>query len=121
MPERRPLGKTSDAKRAPASYHDPMELRDDQPIVHEIGNRTYLVANVEPLDVDGVRTVQVGVALWVIGFVALLPFYGRLQDAGHGWMLWTCAAGCGLGLLGLEYCRRRKRTRTELGEGSPAD
>jgi hypothetical protein len=30
-------------------------------------------------------------------------------------MLWTCAAGCGLGLLGLEYCRRRKRARTELG------
>jgi hypothetical protein len=95
-----------------------MELRDDQPIVHEIGNRTYLVANVEPLDVDGVRTVQVGVALWVVGFLALLPFYGRLQDAGHGWMLWTCAAGCGLGLLGLEYCRRRQRARTEQIEAS---
>jgi hypothetical protein len=26
-------------------------------------------------------------------------------------MIWTCAAGCGLGLLGLEYCRRRKRAR----------
>ena len=77
-----------------------MELRDDQPMTHEIGRRTYLVADVEPLDVDGVRTVQVGVALWVVGFVALLPFYGRLQDAGRGWMLWTCAAGCGLGLLG---------------------
>jgi hypothetical protein len=95
-----------------------MELRDDQPIVHEIVNRTYLVADVEPLDVDGVRTVQVGVALWVLGFVALLPFYGRLRDGGHGWMLWTCAAGCGLGLLGLEYCRRRKRTRTALREAA---
>jgi len=88
-----------------------MELRDDQPMTHEIGNRTYIVADVEPLDVDGVRTVQVGVALWVLGFVAMLPFYGRLQDAGHGWMLWTCAAGCGLGLIGLEYCRRRKNAR----------
>ena len=48
-----------------------MELRDDQPQAHEIGRRTYLVADVEPLDVDGVRTVQVGVALWVVGFVAL--------------------------------------------------
>jgi Protein of unknown function (DUF2530) len=90
-----------------------VELRDDQPMAHEIGNRTYLVADVEPLDVDGVRTVQVGVALWVLGFVALLPFYGRLTDAGHGWMLWTCAAGSGLGLLGLEYCRRRKRARAD--------
>ena len=98
-----------------------MELRDDQPMSHEIGNRTYLVADVEPLDVDGVRTVQVGVALWIVGFVALLPFYGRLRDAGHGWMLWTCAAGCGLGLLGLEYCRRRKRARAALREEAQAD
>jgi hypothetical protein len=95
-----------------------VELRDDQPMSHEIGSRTYLVADVEPLDVDGVRTVQVGVALWVVGFVALIPFYGRLQGAGRGWMLWTCAAGCGLGLLGLEYCRRRKRTRAALREAA---
>ena len=27
---------------------------------HEIGNRTYIVADVDPLDVDGVRTVEVG-------------------------------------------------------------
>ena len=50
---------------------------------HEIGNRTYIVADVEPLDVDGVRTVEVGTALWLLGFLALLPFYGRLEDAGH--------------------------------------
>jgi hypothetical protein len=95
-----------------------MELRDDQPKAHAIGNRTYLVADVEPLDVDGVRTVQVGVALWVVGFVALLPFYDRLRDAGHGWMIWTCAAGCGLGLLGLEYCRRRRRARADRREAA---
>ena len=29
-----------------------MELRDDQPTQHEIGNRTYLIAPVEPLDVE---------------------------------------------------------------------
>ena len=34
---------------------------------HEIGNRTYIVADVEPLDVDGVRTVEVGTALWLLG------------------------------------------------------
>jgi hypothetical protein len=100
-----------------------MELRDDQPRTREFGNRTYIVADVEPLDVDGVRTVQVGVALWVIGFVAMLPFYGRLQDAGNAWMLWTCAAGCGLGLLGLEYCRRRRNVRAlrdAAGQDRPA-
>lgn len=90
-----------------------MEFHDEPPAVREVGNSTYLVADVEPLDVDGVRTVQVGIAIWAVAFVAVLPFYGHLSDNGYGWVLWTCAAGCGLGLLGLEYCRRRRRARAE--------
>ena len=95
---------------------DPV-LRDEQPMQHEIGRRTYLIADVEPLDVDGVRTVEVGTLAWLIGFVALLPFYGRLEDAGRTWWLWACLAGFGLGLFGLEYCRRRKRVRVERHDG----
>ena len=90
-----------------------MELRDNQPMKHEIGDRTYFVADVEPLDVDGVRTVQVGTAVFFVGFLALLPFYGRLEDDGHTWWLWMCLAGVGLGLFGLEYCRRRRVYRAE--------
>ncbi|GAA5155311.1 hypothetical protein GCM10023340_40260 [Nocardioides marinquilinus] len=97
-----------------------MELRDDQPMKHEIGSKTYIVADVEPLDVDGVRTVEVGTAAFLLGFLALLPFYGRLQDDGRTWWLWTCLAGVGLGLLGLEYCRRRRRYRLERDEGDDA-
>ena len=51
--------------------------------VHEIGKRKYIVADVEPLDVDGVRTVAVGTALWALAFVLLLPFYGRLEEEGR--------------------------------------
>ena len=90
-----------------------MEHDEGQPLQHEIGNRTYFVADVEPLDVDGVRTVEVGTALWFVAFLALLPFYGRLDDSGRVWWLWTCMAGVGLGLIGLEYCRRKRRARTE--------
>ena len=90
-----------------------VEYDDAQPLQHEIGNRTYFIADVEPLDVDGVRTVEVGTALWFVGFLALLPFYGRLEDSGRLWWLWTCMAGVGLGLIGLEYCRRRRVARTE--------
>jgi hypothetical protein len=75
---------------------------------HEIGQRRYLVAEVEPLDVDGVRTVAVGSVLWVVAFVAMLPFVGTLRENGQLPWLWTCIAGFGLGLLGLEYCRRRR-------------
>lgn len=76
---------------------------------HEIGQRRYLVAEVEPLDVDGVRTVAVGSALWLVAVVAMLPFVGTLRDSGQLAWLWTCIAGFGLGLLGLEYCRRRRK------------
>jgi hypothetical protein len=93
-----------------------VELHDGQPMQHEFGNSTFFVADVEPLDVDGVRTVEVGTALWLVAFVALLPFYGRLRDSGNEWWLWTCLAGVGLGLFGLEYCRRRRKTRRERAE-----
>ncbi|UPK74445.1 DUF2530 domain-containing protein [Nocardioidaceae bacterium SCSIO 66511] len=74
----------------------------------EVGQRTYAVASVDPLDVDGVRTVTVGTVLWLVAFLALLPFVGPLRDSGNIWWLWTCLAGFGLGLIGIEYCRRRR-------------
>ena len=95
-----------------------MELRDNQPTQHEIGNRTYIVADVEPLDLDGVRTVEVGTLAFLIGFVALLPFYSSLADDGRSWWLWTCLAGFGLGLFGIEYCRRRRVARKERDEAA---
>ncbi|MGH3498520.1 MAG: DUF2530 domain-containing protein [Nocardioidaceae bacterium] len=76
---------------------------------HEIGQRTYVVAQVEPLDVDGVRTVAIGTALWLVAALGLLPFVGTLNDNGRLSWLWTCIAGFGLGLLGLEYCRLRRK------------
>jgi hypothetical protein len=84
---------------------------------HEIGNRTYVVANVDPLDVDGTRTVAVGSGLFLLAFVLLLPFYGRLADAGRGWWLWTCLAGFGLGVVGWDYCRRRRNHRQARESG----
>jgi len=85
---------------------------DEQPKAHEIGKRTYLVADVEPLDVDGVRTVEVGTALWLVAFLMLLPFYGKLEETGREWWLWACMAGFGLGLFGIEICRARSKKRT---------
>lgn len=90
---------------------------EEQPAAHEIGNRTYLVADVDPLDVDGVRTVAVGTALWAVAFVLLIPFSARLRADGHLWWLWTCVAGFGLGLIGLDYCRRRRTRRSAEAAG----
>ena len=61
-----------------------------------------------PFDVDGVRTVAVGTVLWAAAFVILALNRGSLDEQGLGWWLWTCLAGVGLGLLGLEYTRKRR-------------
>lgn len=68
-----------------------------------------LLADVAPLDVTGTRTVGVGTALFVVAGLALLPFHGWLDEHDRVWWLWTCAAGTGLGVFGLWYCRRRAR------------
>lgn len=74
----------------------------------DIGKKTHKVAAVEPMDVDGVRTMTVGTILWGVLAIALLPFLGNLESTGRTWWMWTAVAGFGLGLIGLEYCRRRK-------------
>lgn len=74
----------------------------------EIGKTTHKVAEVQPMDVDGVRTMTVGTVLWAVAAVALIPFWGTLRDNGTQWWMWSALAGFGLGLLGIEYCRRRR-------------
>jgi len=89
----------------------------------EVGRKTHKVAEVEPLDVDGVRTMTIGTILWGIAAVALIPFWGTLQENGRTWWLWAAIAGFGLGLMGIEYCRRRRDAVDEAsasGEGAVA-
>ncbi len=74
----------------------------------EIGSTTHRVAEVEPLDVDGVRTMAVGTILWAVVAFAMLPFVGTLREQGDDWWFWTAVAGFGLGCIGIEYCRRRR-------------
>ena len=81
----------------------------------------------KPVDTDGVRTVTIGTVLWAVALVVLLLFRGRLEAAGNGWWVWTCLAGTGLGLLGIEYTRRRRdaitrvrRYRAETSTSQPA-
>ncbi len=68
-----------------------------------------LVADVEPLDVTGTRSVAVGTIAWAVAFLALLPFTAGLRDDGNGDWLWTCLAGVVLGIVGWWYCDRRAR------------
>jgi len=58
-------------------------------------------------------TVAVGAGLWLLAFLLLLPFYGRLAAQHRMWWLWTCLAGFGLGVWGWDYCRRRRNRRLQ--------
>ncbi|HET7385826.1 MAG TPA: DUF2530 domain-containing protein [Nocardioidaceae bacterium] len=92
------------------------EQQSEEPVeTTEIGHKTYVVPRLAPLDVDGTRTVAVGTGLWLLAFILLLPFYGRLQATHHLWWLWTCLAGFGLGVIGWDYCRRRRNRRLRRG------
>lgn len=78
------------------------ELAAAEQEVHEL-------STAEPLDVDGIRSVGVGIAMWAVaGLVLLLLYRDDLAASGSQWWLWTCLAGVGLGLLGWVYCRRRR-------------
>jgi hypothetical protein len=77
--------------------------------VHEIGNRTYVVADVEPLDVTGMRTITVGTLFFLVAGLALLPFLDDLRADDRVWWIWVCVAGFGLGVFGYFYCLRRAR------------
>jgi hypothetical protein len=66
------------------------------------------------MQVDSRRVVLVGTAIWVLGFVVLLPFWGWLGHHDHRIWLWTCLAGAVLGLVGLFLVRKHRgegRTR----------
>ena len=56
-----------------------------------------------PLEVDTFRLVLIGIGLWAVAFLALLPVR-------HEHRLWLeiCAAGFGLGLIGLWLTRNRR-------------
>lgn len=87
----------------------------------EFGRTTHRVAEVEPMDVNGVRTMTIGTIAWGIIAIALLPFWGNLQDQGRTWWLWTAIAGLGLGLMGIEFCKRRRDSLlVERDEPTPA-
>jgi hypothetical protein len=76
---------------------------------------------VAPLDVDAVRTVQVGTVLWALALTASLIMKNRLVDDGHGWWIWTCVAGLVLGLIGLVITTRRRARlarRRDAGQSS---
>lgn len=53
--------------------------------------------------------MAVGTLAWLVAFLVLLAFSGRLRSNGDEWWLWTALAGFGLGVFGVVHCYRRER------------
>ncbi len=76
----------------------------------------------EPLEGNVVGTVIGGTLVWFVLFLVQLPFYGWFDEHGHTWWVWTCAAGAGLGCVGIWYVRRRDAAiRRAAAEAGPTD
>ncbi len=73
----------------------------------------------EPLEANDVAIVTGGTILWLVLFLVQLPFYGWFSDHGHAWWIWCCAAGAGLGCIGILYVRSRRDAIRRSREGSP--
>jgi drug/metabolite transporter (DMT)-like permease len=60
------------------------------------------------VEINARRIVAIGTALFFLGFLVLLPFYGWLGRHDHRLWLWTCLAGALLGVLGYSIMRRHR-------------
>jgi drug/metabolite transporter (DMT)-like permease len=74
----------------------------------------------KPLDPPMVPFAVVGIALWALAGLALLPFHGWLSRHGHTNWLGICLAGFLLGFVGLAVMlvhdrNRRARRAAERG------
>ncbi|HVQ19001.1 MAG TPA: DUF2530 domain-containing protein [Actinomycetes bacterium] len=75
---------------------------------------------VAPLDVDAVRTVQIGTGLWAVALTAALIFRDQLVDDGRDWWIWTCVAGIVLGLMGVVITTRRRKRLARRADPQPS-
>lgn len=65
-----------------------------------------------PVQVDTVRVIEIGIALWAVALVAVLAI-PALREGERDWWVWVPVAGLLLGVLGWAYVRR--------GHGNAAD
>ena len=52
---------------------------------------------------------------WVIALIVLLALRSEIPPA-ERWWIWTCVTGVGLGLFGLSYVPRLKRSRERAAQ-----
>lgn len=68
-----------------------------------------------PREANDQLVTAVITAAWVIGLISVLVLRDQLAP-GQRWWVWTCAVGVCMGLFGLWYVPRLKRSRARAAE-----
>lgn len=68
-----------------------------------------------PLEANDQLVTAVITAAWAVALVVVFILRDQLP-AGERWWLWTCVAGLVMGLFGLWYVPRMKRSRTRAAQ-----
>jgi ABC-type nickel/cobalt efflux system permease component RcnA len=68
-----------------------------------------------PLEANDQLVTAVGTAAWAVALVVLLILREQIP-ADERWWIWTCVAGLVMGLFGLWYVPRLKRSRARAAE-----
>lgn len=66
----------------------------------------------EPIKVNTMRVIEIGMALWVVALVAVIAV-PSLREDDRSWWVWVPVVALALGALGWAYIRR--------GRGNAAD
>jgi hypothetical protein len=72
-----------------------------------------------PLEANDQLVTGLITAGWVIALIVLLVIRGSLPAA-ERWWVWTCATGVAMGLFGLWYVPRLKRSRARKARAQSA-
>jgi ABC-type nickel/cobalt efflux system permease component RcnA len=68
-----------------------------------------------PLEANDQQVTLVVTVAWAVALVVVLILRDHLP-AGQRWWLWTCVAGLVMGLFGLWYVPRMKRSRERAAQ-----
>ncbi len=72
-----------------------------------------------PLEANDQLVTAVITGAWAVALVVVLIVRGQLPP-GEQWWLWTCVAGLVMGLFGLWYVPRMKRSRARAAQRQSA-
>jgi len=65
-------------------------------------------ADPAPVKTDDRKAVLAGIALWIVALVVVLVAVVPLDPEANLWLVYTCAIGIVLGVLGLVYTHARR-------------